>query len=504
MVVDILPCPVADVCKSEKQGPQDFTLSCAAGCADRLCSRCEKGYYSVGLQRECFRCDKLQSYFLLAGYVLFLVCLVWYLLDQSFGSKDTPRSATLKILLNHLQCATILLVSNISWADAPLKAFNAIVQIGKATSSPSLDCILQDVFACSRSSDTSSSSYRACQNKYFLFYLVSPVVIVAAATAALLLTFASRYNFATHTRSHAPSHAITRHHTHRGEGVRKMKYNVVLVGLSLALIFYFDIVSVVFQVFSCTLVSGQSRYLSSHPWYECMNRQYSSILAFAICWLLLVIAFAAFVVRYLQSIVVASGVSRNSSNAMTAALIQTNSGDGDDASASIGHLATSESSDKLMILLAMYHPNYRWWEAVLALRKVSIAFAVTVIDFSDSNTINIVVFIILQVSLLLQHYHQPFHAHIDNDMETLSLYISSFSFFVGLVASVSVGGLSVSIQWLLFLLHFLYLAVSLLLIAFDLLDKRGFGVRRLLSPQLVEYIRISETDHQVLQQKKRC
>eukprot|EP00002_Diphylleia_rotans_P029711 TRINITY_DN6066_c0_g1_i6.p1 TRINITY_DN6066_c0_g1~~TRINITY_DN6066_c0_g1_i6.p1 ORF type:complete len:892 (+),score=118.05 TRINITY_DN6066_c0_g1_i6:899-3574(+) len=189
---------------------------------------------------------------------------------------------------------------------------------------------------------------------------------------------------------------------------------VIFLGLFLFQMLYFSITREVFNTLGCSLYDqGLSQwYLNSYPWIRCdpMSSEYRPLLGLSIPVLFLyVLAFPGvlfYVLHYSKTYIDCKATKRR-----------------------YGHL------------YMCYKPKLHYWELVVISRRLLFSLIYSVVPYTSESLLFVLLFLILQASLWLQHRYRPFSSPLENWLEMMSLNVIYVSFFGGLLSTfLQVGG----------------------------------------------------------------
>eukprot|EP00698_Gefionella_okellyi_P011791 TRINITY_DN3131_c0_g1_i1.p1 TRINITY_DN3131_c0_g1~~TRINITY_DN3131_c0_g1_i1.p1 ORF type:complete len:1113 (-),score=238.62 TRINITY_DN3131_c0_g1_i1:40-3378(-) len=185
----------------------------------------------------------------------------------------------------------------------------------------------------------------------------------------------------------------------------------VYMALSVLLTTYFNVAVKMLNAVSCTLSDAADpshNYLNAYPWIPCdaHSSAYAGVLGIGIVGLIV----------YVVGVPVL----------MLALLMR--------ARHSLEHEAQKR---QLGFVFGTYRPALYFWEAVLLLRRLVLAIALSMVPFTASQFAVIMIAVVLLLSILLQHSLQPFASTLDNRLEQLALYTLMITFLGVYVAQAS-------------------------------------------------------------------
>eukprot|EP00698_Gefionella_okellyi_P002185 TRINITY_DN1201_c0_g1_i12.p1 TRINITY_DN1201_c0_g1~~TRINITY_DN1201_c0_g1_i12.p1 ORF type:complete len:251 (+),score=53.68 TRINITY_DN1201_c0_g1_i12:680-1432(+) len=102
---------------------------------------------------------------------------------------------------------------------------------------------------------------------------------------------------------------------------------------------------------------------------------------------------------------------------------------------------------QLGFVYGTYRKEMFWWEAVLLLRRVLLAVALTVVPFTVNELSVVAIGVLLIVAIILQHWAEPFATKLENRLELAVLFVLLTSFLAVYVTEVSTTS-AVSLDWL--------------------------------------------------------
>jgi len=221
---------------------------------------------------------------------------------------------------------------------------------------------------------------------------------------------------------------------------RAVSFDVfVYMVLSIALFVYFNVSITVLKVLSCTLYdeAASGLYVNAMPWIACSpsDPSFPALLGLAIPGLLFyVVGIPVWFIYLLYK----------HRNELNAAHVQRSYG----------------------FLYSCYRKERFWWEVVQQLRRVLLAFFLTIVPFTYASLGVVVVMVILVVSIALQHTMRPYATKLENRLELLVLYTLLISYIGAYVAQQStVVAASAPLSWVPVVLLVLNVVVALILLA---------------------------------------
>eukprot|EP00002_Diphylleia_rotans_P028452 TRINITY_DN5746_c0_g1_i3.p1 TRINITY_DN5746_c0_g1~~TRINITY_DN5746_c0_g1_i3.p1 ORF type:complete len:948 (+),score=156.04 TRINITY_DN5746_c0_g1_i3:642-3485(+) len=119
-----------------------------------------------------------------------------------------------------------------------------------------------------------------------------------------------------------------------------------------------------------------------------------------------------------------------------------------------------DNQRKYGFLYLPYHEKCYWWEVIVTIRRLLIGLILSTVPYDQPYLLAILVFSVLQASILMQHAYWPFRNENENKLEIVSLYMILFSFFVGYVSTLQ--DLGDLVFFLISVANLLVLAVFLL------------------------------------------
>ena len=120
---EVYKCPIPSACLG------GLKAQCQQNYRDRLCSRCETGFYMAGLT-YCVECEVVPiRFFRLGLFVVFLVLLYLYVIRKSASAEVSFRThmvlPTVRILLNFLQSILMISLIAVDWREVVMGLFSA-------------------------------------------------------------------------------------------------------------------------------------------------------------------------------------------------------------------------------------------------------------------------------------------------------------------------------------------------------------------------------------------
>eukprot|EP00002_Diphylleia_rotans_P002036 TRINITY_DN11240_c0_g1_i1.p1 TRINITY_DN11240_c0_g1~~TRINITY_DN11240_c0_g1_i1.p1 ORF type:complete len:1147 (+),score=192.58 TRINITY_DN11240_c0_g1_i1:94-3534(+) len=193
-----------------------------------------------------------------------------------------------------------------------------------------------------------------------------------------------------------------------------IKVNLGFICLFFLNSMYYGVSQDVFGTFGCVLYDEgeEAWYLSTFPWIQCkpVSHEYSILLGLGLllffCYTLLFPVFVIWILR---------------------------------------RKALKSKDDTTLrrygFLYLPYKDEYYYWEVLVICRRLLIAIVLETVPYTNPPLLSILIFAILQVSIVLQHFAQPFKSPQENRLELVSLYVILFSFFIGYVSTLqNLGG----------------------------------------------------------------
>jgi hypothetical protein len=456
---------------------------CEEGYGDRLCSRCDDGFYQDGF--ACVRCAPYLVWLLPLLYCAFVCLLSAYFLlvrrpcldsmgfSQSCAQVPPAATGIVRILVFYVQTAIVLVRS--AGRVWPAGASVALGQLSALASFviDAVSCIFPD------------SSTRSHLGGFFimplgLLALTAAIYVVGVTVRALQsraagLGFVLDWGFAGPAALRAADEPLyERFLTHEvsvapamAEQGRAWRRRCVYTGLAFLNMVYFGVTERVAGALACTLYDpGEARwYLAPYPWIRCdmANPEFVGIVGFAVP----------------AALVYVLGIP-----ALFLGLLLRN-----------GHqLSDRDNEATLGFLYGCFKPRFYAWEAVLIVRRVCLAAVIRLFPFTTPQAAALAVLLILNVSLLLQHVCRPHRTVIENALELTSLYVLLVSFLAATIAPTS--------QALLVCVLVLNLVAVLVLLVFAALVFTAAAAQRLgrLASSRNRVVRVARALHDRLMQ----
>eukprot|EP00002_Diphylleia_rotans_P028454 TRINITY_DN5746_c0_g1_i5.p1 TRINITY_DN5746_c0_g1~~TRINITY_DN5746_c0_g1_i5.p1 ORF type:complete len:364 (+),score=42.48 TRINITY_DN5746_c0_g1_i5:401-1492(+) len=91
-----------------------------------------------------------------------------------------------------------------------------------------------------------------------------------------------------------------------------------------------------------------------------------------------------------------------------------------------------DNQRKYGFLYLPYHEKCYWWEVIVTIRRLLIGLILSTVPYDQPYLLAILVFSVLQASILMQHAYWPFRNENENKLEIVSLYMILFFFLCGL------------------------------------------------------------------------
>eukprot|EP00002_Diphylleia_rotans_P029712 TRINITY_DN6066_c0_g1_i8.p1 TRINITY_DN6066_c0_g1~~TRINITY_DN6066_c0_g1_i8.p1 ORF type:complete len:235 (+),score=29.54 TRINITY_DN6066_c0_g1_i8:44-706(+) len=92
-------------------------------------------------------------------------------------------------------------------------------------------------------------------------------------------------------------------------------------------------------------------------------------------------------------------------------------------------------------LMSLFLQKLHYWELVVISRRLLFSLIYSVVPYTSESLLFVLLFLILQASLWLQHRYRPFSSPLENWLEMMSLNVIYVSFFGGLLSTfLQVGG----------------------------------------------------------------
>eukprot|EP00002_Diphylleia_rotans_P019316 TRINITY_DN3740_c0_g1_i3.p1 TRINITY_DN3740_c0_g1~~TRINITY_DN3740_c0_g1_i3.p1 ORF type:complete len:577 (+),score=87.13 TRINITY_DN3740_c0_g1_i3:365-2095(+) len=199
---------------------------------------------------------------------------------------------------------------------------------------------------------------------------------------------------------------------------------VTYVMLNLVRCIYYGITLESLGSFSCTLFdSGYSKwFLNAWPWISCdpSSTEHSNMLAMSIP---IFIIFVCGLPACFWWIIATSSHHVNQNKTPQERLSR---------------------KTRYGFLYMPYKKEYRYWELVVIARLVCFALVIRIVPYTSQSTIFILLLVVMQSAIWLQHAAHPYVGEVENRMELASLYTIFFSYFLALV-----GGLVHSAAWII-------------------------------------------------------
>eukprot|EP00002_Diphylleia_rotans_P027184 TRINITY_DN543_c0_g2_i1.p1 TRINITY_DN543_c0_g2~~TRINITY_DN543_c0_g2_i1.p1 ORF type:complete len:651 (+),score=55.60 TRINITY_DN543_c0_g2_i1:2016-3968(+) len=181
---------------------------------------------------------------------------------------------------------------------------------------------------------------------------------------------------------------------------------VVYVTLNVLLLYSYNISKDVFGIFGCTVYDDGDGawYLNVAPWIKCdpISVEMELLLAMAIPTFILYVVGLPLALFY----VVMKRKPNDTSN-----------------------------TEKIGFLYKAYKEECWFWELVVMFRRLMFSFATSVLPYTKPGIIYLMLVVVIQASIWLQHRMRPYNGDMDNRLETLSLYVIFVTFIIALLAN---------------------------------------------------------------------
>eukprot|EP00736_Rhodelphis_marinus_P009756 Rmarinus@m.473 len=353
-------------------------FECKEGYADRLCGRCEGGYYARG--RQCLKCPD-NDVVVVVFAIIFLFVLVFFYYLVMKQKRFMRLDDAMKSFLFYTQTINLLMSNTVFTWPTNLLIFDKIFSYANFSMS---------IFSCLNTSSKTSERVDFING------------ILAMVYATLLSVFYYVFGVL----------RMKWNGTDNPNDRLLHKYRCYHSALFMLNVLYLPIAVRVLETFSCEYDPGQDKdYMQAFTWVECDPdgdwggmRTASIILIF-----LQVIGvpglFSALIFYY-----------RN-------------------------HLTDIKVHTMLSFLYEPYKAEFYWYELWTFVRRMLLGFSVTLFGQRSSFT-PFFLCCVLGVSALIQAYYRPFKHFLLNMLETMSYIALGFTYVLGLIFTSTIASTS--------------------------------------------------------------
>eukprot|EP00002_Diphylleia_rotans_P025787 TRINITY_DN5115_c0_g1_i11.p1 TRINITY_DN5115_c0_g1~~TRINITY_DN5115_c0_g1_i11.p1 ORF type:complete len:688 (+),score=82.88 TRINITY_DN5115_c0_g1_i11:458-2521(+) len=181
---------------------------------------------------------------------------------------------------------------------------------------------------------------------------------------------------------------------------------VVFITLHLCYFIYYGISKDVFSSLGCTLYDrGQNAwYLNQYPWVQCSlaSNEYVQLFIMSIVVLFIFVIGMPALIRTIL----------------------------------VKNPTHNDAFEKRYgFLYLAYRKECRFWELVFIARRIAFTAIVSIVPYTEPGVLFLLLVLVIQLSIWIQHRVHPYADVFDNGMETVSLYVIFLSLFLALLES---------------------------------------------------------------------
>ncbi|TNV74909.1 hypothetical protein FGO68_gene4786 [Halteria grandinella] len=411
---NIMECLNPDACLGGQYPLLNLTGQCAQGYQGILCASCSTGYTLNHQSRECKKCPAIVvNSLILAAFALLALVIIVVLVWSNFKSSSEEKNylpVYFRILVNHLQVATLVASFDFNWPDEFKTFFKGFKPVAEAQSEIfSVDCLLYYY-----SHDSDIKPYYV---KSIVLFALPPAMIILSVLAWLIIYQKDKV---LKKKMINPQDQLDDEGTNRGssklddtdkelvdfdfsanksEMIGDLAGKIILTIIVILFLLHPTITREMFNLFNCKLIEGIER-----PYIDleaiCFQGQHSIASNwFGITSLIIYgagIPFIGFIVIYRNRLI----------------------------------LERSFVKQRYGFLYNGYKPGYAsYWEIFIIYRKVVIIFIQVYFVQNGKLVQSLMTLLFLGFMMALVKYLQPYNKYCLNQLEFLSLLTSMASVY---------------------------------------------------------------------------